>query len=156
MPKDIDALLAQTPREALLPDRPTHGGDPDPGGDGGLTALADPGLGLPLKPLTVGELPAFLRSAKPVLGYLAAGRIGDAILEEPEALIAATALAARVDRAWLEAQTPDVLVERIAAVVESNGDFFARRLTPALIRAAERMGALLAGAMSTPDSSGSG
>ena len=125
-------------------------------GDAGLAALADPGLGLPLKPLTVGELPAFLRAAKPVLGYLEAGRIGDAILEEPEALIAATAAGARVDRAWLESQTPDVLVEYVVAVVESNGDFFVRRLSPVLMQAAERMTALFAGAMSTPGSSGSG
>lgn len=149
---DEEALADLRAEQATgLPD----GGGSDPGDDGGLTALADPGLGLPLAPLTVGELPAFLRAVKPILGHLAAGRIADACLEDAEAVIAATAIGARIDRAWLEAQTPEVLVEHLTDVVEANGDFFARRLTPALIRAAERMSALF-GVMSTPDSSGLG
>ncbi len=56
-----------------------------------------------------------------------------------EAVIEATAIGAGVDRAWLEDQTPDVLAELAAKVLEVNTDFFVRRVLPVIQGAADRL-----------------
>lgn len=84
---------------------------------------------------------------------LAAGDIVGALLRHADAVIAATAIGARVDRAWLEAQTPDVLVELASRVLEVNADFFVQRVMPALTAASERIARIASGGM--PGSPGS-
>ncbi len=58
-----------------------------------------------------------------------------------EAVIEATAIGAGVDRAWLEDQTPDVLAELAAKVLEVNTDFFGRGVRPVIQGAANRIAA---------------
>lgn len=90
-------------------------------------------------PVKVAVLPDFLRAVEPIAADLSTGDIMGALARPAENLIAATALGAGVERSWLDEQEVDVLVELAAAVLEVNADFFARRLTPALLKAAEAL-----------------
>ncbi|MCR6497363.1 hypothetical protein LJB71_14845 [Thermomonas sp. S9] len=76
-----------------------------------------------IAPVTVRDLPAFLAAIEPIARELASGDIAGALLRHADAVIEATAIGAGVDRAWLEAQQTDVLVELAAKVLEVNADF---------------------------------
>lgn len=92
-----------------------------------------------IAPVKVGDLPAFLAAVEPVAAELAGGDIAGAIMRRAENIIAATAIGAGVQRAWLEEQTPDVLAELAAGVLEVNADFFVRRVLPVIQASAERL-----------------
>lgn len=109
--------------------------------------------GIAITPVTVGDLPAFLAAIEPIAAEVASGDILGALLRHADAVIAATAIGARVERAWLEQQTPDVLVELAARVLEANADFFVQRVMPALTAASERIAKIASGG--TPGSPGS-
>ncbi len=100
--------------------------------------------GIAITPVTVGDLPAFFAAIEPIAAEVASGDILGALMRHADAVIAATAIGARVDRAWLEAQTPDVLVDLAAQVLEANADFFVHRVLPRLEAAAERLAAMQA------------
>jgi hypothetical protein len=70
---------------------------------------------------------------------LASGDIAGALMRHADGLIEATVIGARVKRAWLEEQTPDVLATLAARVLEVNADFFVRRVLPIVTAAAQRM-----------------
>lgn len=56
-------------------------------------------------------------------------------------VIEVTAIGAGVERGWLVAQTPDVLVDLAGGVLEANADFFVSRVLPRIAAAAERIAA---------------
>lgn len=93
-------------------------------------------------PVKVRDLPAFLAAVEPVAADLMAGDIPGALVRNAENLIVATVIGAGVERAWMDAQGADALVELAAAVIEVNADFFARRLAPLIERVAESMMAI--------------
>ena len=90
-------------------------------------------------PIKVKDLPAFLAAIEPIAQEIARGDILAALAKHADRVIEATAIGAGVERAWLEEQTPDVLVDLAAQVMEVNADFFARSVLPRLNRAAETL-----------------
>lgn len=102
----------------------------------------------PIEPVRVGELPRFLAAVEPIARDVAAGDLAGALMRNADALIEATAVGARVERAWLEQQTADVLVELAASVVEANADFFVRQVLPRINAAADRIARIASGGMS--------
>jgi hypothetical protein len=117
-----------------------------------MSESSDP-RGLAIQPVSVGDLPAFFKAIEPVVKELAEGDILAALMRHADAVIEATAIGAGVERAWLEAQTPEVLVDLAARVLEVNADFFVRRVMPRLAEAAEKIAAI--GSGGTPGSPGS-
>lgn len=117
------------------------------------------GRAFTVRPLTVGQLPAFTRALRPMLpavqkalagdGSVDPAAIADLIADHGDALIDAVAIAVGVKRAAVEALDPLAFVELAAPVIKVNADFFARRLHPAVMQAAQ---AMTAGAGSTSSS----
>ena len=95
-----------------------------------------------INPIKVRDLPAFLAAIEPIARDLAAGDILAALARNADAVITATAIGAGVERAWLEEQTPDVLADMAARVLEVNAGFFVRAVLPKITEAAERIAAL--------------
>lgn len=93
-------------------------------------------------PVKVRDLPAFLAAVEPIARELAQGDILAALAKHADRVIEATAIGAGVDRAWLEGQTPDVLVDLASKVLEVNADFFVRQVLPKVAAAAERLTAM--------------
>ena len=105
-------------------------------------------------PLKVRDLPRFLKAIEPIAQELATGDIAGALMRQADAVIEATAIGAGVERAWLEEQTPDVLAELAAQVLEINADFFVRRVLPTVTAAAEKIAQTASGGTSgSPPSS---
>jgi len=99
-----------------------------------------------LSPLKVGELPAFLRAARPVLDLLSEGLVGAALLDDPAAALEAVRLAARVDKDWIDGLGDEEFIALGCRVVEVNADFFIRsRLERGLLAERGKLAALLAG-----------
>lgn len=98
--------------------------------------------GFAIGPVKVKDLPAFLAAIEPIARDLAAGEIHLALSRNAKSLIQATVIGAGVDKSWLEEQTPDVLVDLAARVLEVNADFFARAVLPKVTAAAERLAQL--------------
>jgi hypothetical protein len=92
-----------------------------------------------IQPIKVRDLPRFLKAIEPIAADLASGDIAGALMRHADAVIEATAIGAGVERAWLEDQTPDVLAELAAKVLEVNADFFVRRVLPVVMAAADRL-----------------
>jgi hypothetical protein len=92
-----------------------------------------------IQPIKVRDLPRFLKAIEPIAAELASGDIAGALMRHADAVIEATAIGAGCERAWLEDQTPDVLAELAAKVLEVNADFFVRRVLPVIQGAAERL-----------------
>ncbi|MDI6750045.1 MAG: hypothetical protein QMD73_07710 [Rhodocyclaceae bacterium] len=118
-----------------------------------MTDELDP-RGLAIQPVSVGDLPAFLKAIEPVVKELASGDVLGALMRHADAVIEATAIGAKVDRAWLEAQQPDVLVDLASKIIEANADFFVQRVLPVIQATAERLGQIASGGTSgSPGSS---
>ncbi len=111
------------------------------------------GRELAITPVRVKELPAMLRACEPIFGALADGDLLAALLADPDSVIAAVAVGARLPRAEVDALDTAELVELGGAVMQVNADFFARRLAPAFVAASQRVAAALAGSMPLPASS---
>jgi hypothetical protein len=117
------------------------------------TRMEIAGRAIAVAPIRVRELPAFAAALEPLLTDLAAGLgVPEILARHAEALITATAIGARVERAWLDEQEADALIELAAAVLEVNADFFVRRILPGLTAASERLSGRLTGLPSTPAS----
>lgn len=97
-----------------------------------------------IEPVRVRDLPRFLAAIEPIARELAAGDILAALAKHADNVIEATAIGAGVERAWLEEQTPEVLVDLAAQVLEVNADFFVRAVLPRVTAAAERLATLTA------------
>lgn len=96
-------------------------------------------------PVKVRHLPAFLRACEPIASALMAGDLQSALLHNADDLITATAVGADVERAWLEDQTAEVLIDLAAQVIEVNVDFFVQALLPRINAAADRISAAMPG-----------
>ena len=111
------------------------------------------GEALTIRPLKVGQLPAFLRAITPVMQSLTAGEIDWLALfgERGHDLLTAIAIAIGKPRAWVDELAADEALLLAAKVIEVNADFFTRTVIPkldGLFAAVERTAA----AGSTPSS----
>jgi hypothetical protein len=102
------------------------------------------GRDITIAPVKVKDLPAFVRAITPLVRRISA--VGhadidwvDVMLHHADEVVTATALGAGVEVAWLNEQTPEVLVSLAIAVVEVNAGFFMQTLLPQLLGAAERI-----------------
>jgi hypothetical protein len=110
--------------------------------------------GIAVTPIKVRDLPRFLKAVEPIAADLSTGDIAGALMRHAEAVIEATAIGAGCERAWLEDQTPDVLVELAAKVLEVNADFFVKRVLPVIQSTAEHLAQTASGGTSgSPPSS---
>lgn len=101
-----------------------------------------------IQPVKVKDLPAFLSAIEPIARELAEGDILAALAKHADHVITATAIGAGVERAWLEEQTPDVLVDLAARVLEVNADFFVRAVLPKVAAASEALARIASGGTS--------
>lgn len=118
------------------------------------------GKSVGIMPLRVRQIPAFVREIGPAGSLLMAGRVADAVALHGDGIAAAMAVATGEDEAWIGELFADAFLDLVAAVVEVNGDFFARRVAPRIAEMQARAEAAMAtraatpGAMSSPSSSG--
>ena len=111
---------------------------------------------LAIKPLKVGQMPAFLRAISPVMQQLTASEIDWLTLfgERGDDLLTAVSIAVGKPRAWVDALDADQAILLAAKVIEVNADFFTRTVMPRLDGLIARTGATAAMATggSTPSS----
>lgn len=90
------------------------------------------GEALTIKPLKVGQLPAFLRAISPVMQQLTAAEIDWLALigERGDDLLAAIAIAVSKPRTWVDELAADEAILLAAKVIEVNADFFTRTVLP--------------------------
>ena len=96
-----------------------------------------------VKPLKIGQMPAFLRAITPVMQQLGGNGIDWLALfgEHGEDLLTAVSIAIGKPRAWVDALDADEAILVAAKVIEVNADFFTRTVMP---RLNEQMGGLFA------------
>ncbi len=89
---------------------------------------------LAVKPLKVGQMPAFLRAIGPVVQQLAAPEIDWLQLfgERGHDLLSAIAIAVGKPRTWVDELGADDAIRLAAQVIEVNADFFTRAVLPQL------------------------
>ncbi|MDR0280212.1 MAG: hypothetical protein LBJ37_20245 [Paucimonas sp.] len=109
-----------------------------------------------IKPLKIGQMPAFLRAITPAMQQLGGNGIDWLALfgEHGDDLLTAVSIAIGKPRAWVDALDADEAILVAAKVIEVNADFFIRTVMP---RLNEQMGGLFeqastATAGSTPSS----
>jgi hypothetical protein len=98
---------------------------------------------LAIKPLKVGQMPAFLRAITPVMQQIGGDGIDWLTLfgERGDDLLAAVSIAIGKPRAWVDELAADEAILLAAKVIEVNADFFTRTVMP---RLNEEMGGLIA------------
>jgi hypothetical protein len=84
---------------------------------------------LTIKPLKVGQLPAFLRAISPVMQQLTAAHLDWLSLfgQHGENLLTAVSIAVGKPRAWVDELAADEALLLAAKVIEVNADFFPGR-----------------------------
>ena len=89
---------------------------------------------LAIRPLKVGQLPAFLRAITPVMQQIGGDGIDWLALfgERGDDLLTAMAIAVGKPRAWVDALDADEAILLAAKVIEVNADFFTRTVMPKL------------------------
>ena len=111
---------------------------------------------LAIKPLKVGQMPAFLRAITPVMQQIGGDGIDWLALfgERGDDLLTAVSIAIGKPRGWVDALDADEAILVAAKVIEVNADFFARTVMPRLDGLIARTGATAAMATggSTPSS----
>ena len=92
------------------------------------------GEAVSVKPLKVGQMPAFLRAITPVMQQIGGDGIDWLALfgERGDDLLTAMAIAVGKPRAWVDALDADEAILRAAKVIEVNADFFTRTVMPRL------------------------
>jgi hypothetical protein len=92
------------------------------------------GAPLAIKPLKVGQLPAFLRAISPVMQQITSTEIDWLALfgERGDDLLSAIAIAIGKPRAWVDELAADEAILLAAKVIEVNADFFNRAVIPKL------------------------
>lgn len=96
--------------------------------------LSVAGESITLKPLKIGQMPAFLRVISPVMKHLSAGEINwlELFGERGDDLLSAIAIAVSKPRAWVDELATDEAMLLAAKVIEVNADFFTRTVMPKL------------------------
>ena len=94
-----------------------------------------------IKPLKIGQMPAFLRAITPVMQQIGGDGIDWLALfgEHGDDLLTAVSIAIGKPRAWVDALDADEAILVAAKVIEVNADFFTRTVMP---RLNEQMGGL--------------
>ena len=89
---------------------------------------------LAIKPLKVGQMPAFLRAITPVMQQIGGGGIDWLALfgERGDDLLTAVSIAVGKPRAWVDELAADEAILLAAKVIEVNADFFTRTVMPKL------------------------
>ena len=89
---------------------------------------------LAIKPLKVGQMPAFLRAVSPVMQHLTGQEIDWLLLfgEHGDDLLSAIGIAVGKPRAWVDELAADEAILLAAKVIEVNADFFTRTVMPKL------------------------
>ena len=89
---------------------------------------------LAIKPLKVGQMPAFLRAITPVMQQIGGDGIDWLALfgERGDDLLSAIAIAVGKPRAWVDELAADEAILLAAKVIEVNADFFTRTVIPKL------------------------
>ena len=89
---------------------------------------------LAIKPLKVGQMPAFLRTISPVMQHLSRTEIDWLTLfgERGDDLLSAIAIAVGKPRQWVDDLGADEAILLAAKVIEVNADFFTRTVMPKL------------------------
>ncbi len=87
-----------------------------------------------VKPLKVGQMPAFLRAITPVMQQIGGDSIDWLALfgQQGDDLLAAVAIATAKPRAWVDDLAADEAILLAAKVIEVNADFFTRTVMPKL------------------------
>ena len=87
-----------------------------------------------IKPLKVGQVPAFLRAISPVMHQITATDVDWLALfgERGEDLLSAIAIAVGKPRGWVDDLAADEAILLAAKVIEVNADFFTRQVIPKL------------------------
>ena len=98
------------------------------------TELTLHGEVLAIKPLKVGQMPAFLRAISPVMQHLTRTEIDWLTLfgEHGDDLLSAIAIAVGKPRQWVDDLAADEAILLAAKVIEVNADFFTRTVMPKL------------------------
>jgi hypothetical protein len=107
---------------------------------------------LAIKPLKVGQMPAFLRAITPVMQQIGSDGIDWLALfgERGDDLLTAVSIAVGKPRAWVDELAADEAILLAAKVIEVNADFFTQTVMPRLDVLIERTSTVAAG--STPSS----
>jgi hypothetical protein len=101
------------------------------------------GESVEVKPLTIGQLPRFVKAVRPLLVVHADTIAADGfsldmavgmVESHADQLVAAIAVATGRPAAWINETTLDEFTELATAVFAVNLDFFVRRLLPSLAR----------------------
>ena len=89
---------------------------------------------LAIKPLKVGQMPAFLRAISPIMQHLTRSEIDWLTLfgERGDDLLSAIAIAVAKPRQWVDDLAADEAILLAAKVIEVNADFFTRTVMPKL------------------------
>lgn len=89
---------------------------------------------LAIRPLKVGQMPAFLRAITPVMHQLTGNSINWLALlgEHGDELLSAIAIAVGKPRDWVDELAADEAILLSAKVIEVNADFFTRTVMPKL------------------------
>jgi hypothetical protein len=89
---------------------------------------------LAIKPLKVGQMPAFLRAISPVMAHLTRSEIDWLLLfgEHGDDLLSAIGIAVGKPRQWVDELAADEAILLAAKVIEVNADFFTRTVIPRL------------------------
>ena len=92
------------------------------------------GEAVSVKPLKVGQMPAFLRAITPVMQQIGGDGIDWLALfgERGDDLLTAVAIAVGKPRAWVDDLAADEAILLAAKVIEVNADFFTRTVMPKL------------------------
>jgi len=87
-----------------------------------------------IKPLKIGQMPAFLRAITPVMQQLGGNGIDWLALfgEHGDDLLTAVSIAIGKPRTWVDALDADEAILVAAKVIEVNADFFTRTVMPRL------------------------
>jgi len=98
------------------------------------TTVSVAGETLAIKPLKVGQMPAFLRAISPVMHQITAADIDWLALfgERGEDLLSAISIAVGKPRSWVDDLAADEAILLAAKVIEVNADFFTRQVIPKL------------------------
>jgi hypothetical protein len=98
------------------------------------TPLQIGGETLDIKPLKVGQLPAFLRAITPVMQHLSAPEIDwlSVFGERGDDLLCSIGIAVNKPRQWIDELGADEAMLLAAKVIEVNADFFTRTVAPKL------------------------
>ena len=101
---------------------------------------------LAIKPLKVGQMPAFLRAITPVMQQIGGDGIDWLALfgERGDDLLTAVSIAVGKPRAWVDELAADEAILLAAKVIEVNADFFTRTVMPRLDGLIARTGATAA------------